>query len=140
MLETLKIIHFLGLILGIGGGIANAIAATKLSGLPPQARPVVGGFRAALGKMSTIGLVLLWLTGISLLVSLDTDILLSDQTFLLKLAAVIVLTGFSVTANMTVMSARRSGKPPEPARMKKIGIGATVFGLLALVLAVLAFA
>lgn len=139
MLETLKIIHFLGLIMGIGGGMANALAASGLAAVPAGAHQIVGQFRASLGKMSTIGLIILWLSGIWMLLIAGADTLLDDRNFQLKLAAVIILTGFSIAANITVMQAKKAGGPPDAARMKLIGSGAMLFGLLALLMAVITF-
>jgi len=138
--EILKFTHILGVVLGIGGGLANAVAAAKLASLPPETGPIVGGFREALGKMSTLGLVFLWLSGIALIGVSGATGLLSDPIFLAKMAAVLVLTGFSIAANVTVISAKKAGGPPDMARMKLISQGALISGLLALVLAVVTFA
>ena len=139
MLEILKLLHFIGIILGIGGGLANAISAVRLAGLPPETGPIVGGFRQTLGKMSTIGLVILWLSGIALIINQKDAGLLSDTLFLLKLGAVIVLSGFSIAANITVISAKKAGGPPDAKRMENLGKGALLSGTVALVLAVLVF-
>ncbi len=44
MLEALKLVHFFGFILGIGGGVANAVAAAKLTGIPPEVVQLSAGF------------------------------------------------------------------------------------------------
>jgi hypothetical protein len=92
-----------------------------------------------LGKISTAGLILLWLSGIALISIYADASLLSNSVFQLKLAAVIVLSGFSIAANLTVISAKKAGTPPNAARMKSISMGATIFGTLALILAVITF-
>ncbi len=139
MFETLKIIHFLGLILAFAGGIGNMVAGMKLSAIPPEGAPLVGAFRFTLGGISTVGLVLLWLTGIWM-VSLNYGwAIFSDNNFVLKFAAVLIVTGFSIAANITVVRARKAAAPPDAARMKMLGQGALFFAFLALILAVLSF-
>jgi hypothetical protein len=139
MLELLKFIHFFGLIIGIGGGIANAMAAKRLASVPSEARPMVGMFRESLGKLSTAGLILLWLSGLAMVAIYRGSGIFSDPAFSLKMAAVIVLTGFSVAANVTVAQAKKAGGPPDMQRMKIVSMGALTFGLLALLLAVIQF-
>jgi len=139
MLELLKFVHFFGLIIGIGGGIANAVAAKRLALVPPEARPIIGMYRESLGKLSTAGLILLWLSGLAMVALYRGSGIFSDPTFSLKMAAVVVLTGFSVAANMTVAQAKKAGGPPDAQRMKMISMGALTFGVLALLLAVIQF-
>ena len=139
MFETLKIIHFSGLILAFAGGIGNMVAGMKLSTIPPEGAPAVGAFRFALGRISTLGLILLWLTGIWMVSLNDGWAIFSDLTFVLKFAAVLVVTGFSIAANITVARATKADTPPDSARMKMIGQGALFFAFLALILAVLSF-
>ncbi len=139
MLELLKIIHFIGIIMGIGAGMANMLAGRGLAGVPRDAMPIVGRFRQGLGKMSTLGLILLWISGIILVKTQGGADIIAVPAFKLKLAAVVVLTGFSIAANYTVFQAKRAGSPPDAERMKKISLGAMIFGLLALAMAVFAF-
>ena len=62
-----------------------------------------------------------------------------SPTFLLKIAAVIVLTIFSIMANLTVSQAKKAGIPPDASRMKQLGIGSQAMAVLAIILAVFAF-
>jgi hypothetical protein len=101
--------------------------------------PTLGEFRLFLGKLSTIGLVLLWLTGLSMIAATSGTNALSSPAFLLKLAAVIVLTVFSIMANMTVAQAKKAGTAPDAIRMKRLGLGSQAMAVLALIFAVAAF-
>ncbi len=139
MLTLLKIVHFAGLIMGFAGGIANAMAGKRLQGMPPEAMPRVQAFQEALGKLSAIGLLLLWLSGIAIIWGWRGLAVFDDWVFNLKIAAVVVLTGFSLTASVTTARAKKAGTPPDPDRMRKIGMGAMSFGTLALILAVINF-
>jgi uncharacterized membrane protein len=140
MFETLKIFHLLGLILAFAGGIGNMFAGMKLSAIPPEGARAVGGFRISLGKLSTMGLILLWLTGVWMVATNGGWSVFDDLTFVLKFAAVLVVTGFSIAANITVARARKAATPPDAARMKMIGQGAMLFALVAMILAVITFA
>lgn len=138
MLELVKIIHFLSFSAAIGAGLANVMAGYRLMSLPPEAMPRIGAFRLRLGLIATIGLGLLWLTGLWL-IALEGSSVLSNGLFLLKLLVVIALTAVSVLANMTILKARRAGTPPDAARMKLLGHAGPALAVLALILAVLAF-
>lgn len=139
MSELLIVIHFLSFSVAIGAGVANLALGARLTGFPPSAMPAIGGFRLFLGKLSTVGLILLWLTGITLIASTKGMAVFENAAFLWKLAAVIVLTGFSIMANMTVAQAKKAGGPPDANRMKRLGIGSQAMAILALILAVVAF-
>lgn len=139
MLELLKIIHFLSFAVAIGAGVANLSLGARMATFPPQAMPPLGGFRLFLGQLSTIGLVLLWLTGLSLIAATSGAGALANPAFLLKLVAVIVLTVFSVMANLTVLQAKKAGTPPDATRMKRLGMGSQAMAVLALAFAVIAF-
>ena len=138
MAELLKIIHFLSFSAAIGAGIASIMAGRRLVPLPADAMPKAVAYRLALGKVSTIGLALLWLTGIWLIALAGTAVF-SNLLFLLKLAAVVLLTAISVMANFTIINAKKAGVPPDPARMKLLVHAGPAVAVLALILAVLAF-
>lgn len=138
MLELIKIIHFLSFAVAIGAGVANIMAGRRLIPLPAEAMPKLGAYRMALGKITTICLGLLWITGIGL-IFLAGGAVFSNGWFLLKLAVVIGLTAISVLANLTIINARKAGTPPDAARMKLLGHAGPAVAVLALILAVLAF-
>ena len=138
MLELLKIIHFLSFSAAIGVGLANIMAGRRLLPLPVEAMPKAGAYRMALGKVTTVCLALLWLSGIGLIAMVGTEVF-SNGLFLLKLAVVVVLTVISTIANLTIINARKAGAPPDAARMKRLGHAGPGVAILALILAVLAF-
>jgi len=139
VLELLKAIHFLSFSIAIGAGVSNLFLGARLAAFPPQAMPALGGYRLLLGKLSTLGLILLWLTGISMVAATGGMGVLDNQAFLWKLAAVVVLTVLSVAANLTVFKAKKAGRPPDANRMKHLGVGSQAMAILALILAVAAF-
>ena len=139
MVELLKIIHFLSFSVAIGAGVANLTLGARLASFPPEVMPTLGGFRLFLGKLSTIGLILLWVTGLLMIAATNGAVTLDSVAFLLKLAAVMVLTGFSVLANLTVAQAKKAGTPPDATRMKNLAVGSQAMAVLAVILAVVAF-
>lgn len=138
MLELIRIIHFLSFSIAIGAGVANIMAGRRLVPLPAEAMPKLGAYRMAIGKLSTVCLALLWITGIGLIFAAGTSVF-ANGWFLLKLAAVLLLTAISVLANLTVIKARKAGTPPDPARMKLLGHAGPAVAVLIVILAVMAF-
>ena len=57
----LKSLHILALALGLGGGVANAIAA-RLARSRPEAAPAFGARQKRIGMVSVGALVVLWIT------------------------------------------------------------------------------
>lgn len=131
MLALLKILHFLALAVGLGGGIANAIVGARTA----QARQVGGPIQAALGRASLGALIVLWITGVWMAVAAH-DLSSLGVWFWVKMAAVLALTAGAVAARVEM---RRPG-PDTPRRMKLLGMAMTGSSTLAVVFAVLAFA
>jgi hypothetical protein len=139
LFHILLIIHFLSFAAAIGAGLANMAAGIKLTAMPPDAMPGIAGFRMSLGKMSTVGLILLWLTGVGLVTQIHGWAVFSNMMFLMKLVTVIGLTVLSAMANMAVIPARKSGTPPDIEKMKRLGMASQALAVLALIFAVFAF-
>ena len=139
MFELLKIVHFLSFSVAIGAGVSNLALGARLATFPSEAMPTLGAFRLLLGKLSTVGLALLWITGLLMTAGSWGAGIYGTPAFLGKLAAVLVLTGFSIMANLTVAQAKRAGAAPDPLRMKRLAQGALTMAVLAVILAVVAF-
>jgi len=91
------------------------------------------------GKLSTAGLVFLWLTGLRMIAAKSGTSVFERQAFLWKLAAMVLLAVFSIFANLTVSQAKKAGTPPDAVRMKRLGIGSQSMAVLAMIFAVTAF-
>lgn len=139
MLEFLKIIHFLSFSVAIGAGVANIIVGLRIGTLPPAALPQIGAIRLSFGKASTIGLILLWISGIAMVFGAGVGETFSNFTFLIKLAAVLQLSYISVLANLALARARAAGRPPNAGWMTILGKSATVTAAVTVMLAVVAF-
>ncbi len=131
MLALLKIVHFLALAIGLGGGIANAIIGAKIT----TREPAMGGpVQKLIGRLSFGALILLWITGLWMLFGYYGFANLS-LWFWVKILAVLGLTAAGVSAQLTML---KPG-PDTPAKMKRLGMIMTGSASLAVVFAVLAF-
>jgi uncharacterized membrane protein len=139
MIQFLKIIHFMSLAVGIGGGAANFVIAFRGRTVEPAVRPILGGIGAAIGRMGAVAILLLWLSGIGLVYLAQDGWSNLSAAFWIKLAFVVLLTLISLTANTLVVRARRSGTPPPAPVMARLGQAAALSGLLIVIFAVIAF-
>ncbi|MCG6882875.1 MAG: hypothetical protein LJE62_03865 [Silicimonas sp.] len=131
MFALLKIVHFLALAIGLGGGIANAIVGAKITSRDPAMGAPV---QKLIGRLSFGALILLWVTGLWMLFGYYG---FSDLSlwFWVKILAALGLTAAGVTAQLAML---KPG-PETPAKMKKLGMIMTGAATLAVILAVLAF-
>ncbi|MCP5085768.1 MAG: hypothetical protein GY952_03040 [Rhodobacteraceae bacterium] len=139
MYEILKAIHFLSFSIGIGGGVANALLGAKLAQAEPETAVKFAPVARLVGRLSFLGLILLWLTGGAML-SLAYDGWTGlPVMFWIKIGCVVVLTVAATLAQLMVLGAQVRKRPPNPARMAKLGMVITGSAVLAVVFAVLAF-
>ena len=139
MHEALKMLHFLGIIMGVGAGMAGLAVAQIMAGAPPEAMAKVGKLRQTLVAISTTGLILLWLSGLTLAFAYYGMGIFADPWFSTKLLGVLVLTAISLVANLSLLQGHRNGTPPPAARMKALTLWSVVFGLFCVALAVITF-
>jgi hypothetical protein len=130
MLAALKIVHFLSLAVGLGGGIANGIVGARVSSRDPSLGAPV---QKLIGRFSFAALLLLWVTGIWMGRDLYA---LSDFGiwFWLKILAVLALTAAAITAQASQLR-----NTATPRQTKLLGMVMTATASLAVVFAVLAF-
>jgi hypothetical protein len=132
----LKSLHILALALGLGGGVANAIAA-RLARSRPEAAPAFGALQKRIGMVSVGALVVLWITG-PWMAGLVYGAAL-PLSFWLKMLAVLGLTAMTVLMQVEARRAARAARAPDAARMAGLGAGAGLFSILAVILAVISF-
>lgn len=139
MIVTLKIIHFLALAIGIGGGVANGLIGMRLAKADAALRPVLTGIQATLGKLGLLSIVLLWVTGVALTYLLYDGWANLPPSFWLKIIFVVILTGLLARLGMVSAKARRSNQPPPGKTLALLGQMATLSSVLIVVFAALAF-
>mgnify|MGYP000081723161 FL=1 len=140
MIAFVKFLHFWALAIGIGGGMANMLAAPIARAADPAAKPFLAKLQRRIGQMGAGAILVLWITGIWLVAALYPALGGLPLLFWAKIAAVVVLTYFSARGQILSLRAMRGGPAPDPSVMRKIGMGGAASALAALALAVAAFA
>jgi hypothetical protein len=138
VIATLKILHFLAFSIGIGGGLANMLAGMIGKRSDAAAKPALGKLQARIGLASALALVVLWITGVWLIVARYPQIGALPLSFWLKMAAVLALTAAAGKLQLNALAAGQAGTPPPPSQ-KWLGMLATFFAVLAVVFAAIAF-
>lgn len=138
MFATLKIVHLLSLILGLGLGIASLFIAARAANVDSALKPVLGRMQLINGRISFLCLIVLWITGIAMfrMHHGEAEIQLS---FALKMAAVIVMTVAGATAQFFAFKAIQANQPPPANIMGPLAKTIVAAGVLAVIMAVLAF-
>lgn len=138
MQETLLILHFLGLAMGLTVPFSNIVMAGLIAKAQPSERPILGRFPFAVAAVGNIGLALLWTTGPALLFAKYGGFSGVPWQFHAKLAAVIVLT---LGVGFIHMNKRKAlaGDTAAMARIQNTAKLTMVSALTALVFAVLTF-
>jgi uncharacterized membrane protein len=135
---TLVILHFLGLALGFSTGFANMAMAGAIAKAAPAERPVLARFAPAMARIGAVGLVLLWITGIAIVKTRYGSFAILPQPFLIKIAAVVLLT-MAVGYIHVLMPRAQRGDAAAAARIQLIGKLTGPLGLIAIIFAVITF-
>ena len=134
----LVIVHFIGLALGFSSGFGNMVLAGLIAKAPPQEKPVLGRVAPALGRLGVIGLVLLWSSGIAIVMTRYGGFAILPQPFIYKLTAVVLLTLTVIYINVLQPRAQR-GDAAAMARIQTLGRLSGPLSLLAVIFAVITF-
>jgi hypothetical protein len=137
--EVLLILHFLGLALGFSSSFGNAVMSVVITRAEPADKPVLGRVPPLMSRLGSVGLTLLWLTGLALVYTKWGGFATLPWPFFAKLSAVVLLTVAVVYAHR-LQGLIRKGDAGAMARIQTVGKLAMTFALVALVFAVLAFA
>lgn len=134
----LVIVHFVGLAMGLGSGFAQMVMAGLMAKAAPADRAVLARFPPAMGRVGVIGLVLLWLTGLSILWTRYGTFSILPTTFIYKLVAVLMLT-LCVIAIQVLQPRAQQGDAAALARMQRLGRMTGPLALIAIIFAVITF-
>jgi uncharacterized protein with PQ loop repeat len=137
MSDVLLIFHFVGLMLGAGGGLGSTVAMGYANSLSEQKAKTVRGLGPILARMSLAGVVIMWLTGIWLLLT-RYDITALPVMFWFKIGFVLLLTVAAVSIEMTYARVK-AGNAKAAALLPSLGPMAGISSLMAVIFAVLAF-
>jgi predicted ferric reductase len=135
---VLLILHFLGLAMGLSVSIGNMVMAGVMARATAPEKGVLARFPPALSKVGKTGLVILWVTGLTMAYTKWNGIAAMPWTFHVKLTAVVLLT--VVVGYISMLEARiKRGDAAAAARIPAVGGVALLCALTAVVFAVITF-
>lgn len=134
----LVIVHMVGLAMGFGSGFAQMVMAGLMSKATPAEKGVLGRFPPAMGRVGVIGLVLLWISGYSIVMYRYGSFAILPQTFIYKLIAVVLLT-LAVIAIQVLQRRMQAGDASAMAKMQTLGRLTGPLSLIAIIFAVITF-
>lgn len=138
-LDVLLILHFVGLMLGAGGGIGSTVVMRHALSLPQDQGDIIRGAGPALSGMSMTGLILMLVTGFALwAIKYELAFASMPAMFWIKMAFVTTLTIASILIQLAHRDVKR-GNAAAAARLPRFGPMAGISSLLAVLFAVLAF-
>lgn len=91
-MRALVMLHFLGLAMGFATGFGNMVMAGVMAKASPDERRALAKFPPAIARVGDVGLVLLWLTGLTLVFMKWGGFGSLPGLFHAKLTAVVVMT------------------------------------------------
>jgi hypothetical protein len=141
MYETLLVLHFVGLALGVGTGFANLTLGIATRELAPPERAQFFLRAFALGKNGSIGLALLLVTGIGMMLmrGVSATMAWGGPAFHWKLALIVLLIGAFGYLQVLIKRAKQQGGGPVMAQIPKAGQTVLAISLAIVVAAVIAF-
>jgi hypothetical protein len=136
--NTLLVLHFLGLSLGLSTGFANMVMAGLIAKAAPQEKPVLRRFPPAMARVGAIGLVLLWGSGIAIVLTRYGSFAILPRPFIVKLIAVVLLTAAVAYIHVLIPKAQ-GGDAAAMARIEVLGKATGPLALIAIIFAVITF-
>lgn len=136
--NTLVILHFIGLTMGLSTGFANMVMAGIIRKASPAEIPALARFGPAMSRIGAVGLALLWVTGIAIVKTRYGSFSVLPQPFLIKLAAVVLLT-LMVGYMHVLMPRAQKGDAAAMARIQTLGKATGPLAIIAIIFAVITF-
>ena len=137
-IRALVVLHFLGLAMGFSTGFGNMVMAGIMAKATPDERRTLSKFPPAIARVGDIGLVLLWVTGLTLVFMKWGGFGEMPGLFHAKLTAVVLMTlgiGFVHSQAKGIAA----GDPGSIARAQTAGKIIFVLAVTAVTLAVWTF-
>ena len=138
MNQFILFLHFVGLMMGAAGGFGSAVIMRRALALPADEAKVVRGLGPILANVATVGLSLLWVTGLILVWSKWDGFGNLPKLFWVKAVFTVSLTVMHGLVLMTYAEIRK-GNVALAARLPKLGPMGGISALLAVLFAALAF-
>ena len=136
--NLLVVLHFVGLGMGMSVGFANMVMAGVIGKAAPAEKGVLGRFPPAMSKFGVAGLVLMWVSGISIVMTRYGRFDILPRTFVYKLVAFVLLT-LSVAYIEFLYARVKKGDTAALATIQLVGRFTGIFSLAAIIFAVITF-
>lgn len=128
--------HLIGMILWVGGSALAAMIAAAAAREGQAGRATIAAARRAVLMLSTPGMVLTWLAGLSYLIPNFTTIYAKAGWMHGKLTLVVILSGMSGMLTSHLRKAAAGTKPASPGLLGGLGLGFVVLGAVIVFLAI----
>jgi len=138
MRNIMLMIHFIGLAMGVGTGLANMFLGMAASRMEKPEAQKFALKTLVLGKMGLIGIILLVISG-GYLMTPFWKILENMPVLITKLALVLVLIIFLVIIKFNAGKAQKGDPEKYLKRLRALGMVTLFLGLAIIVLAVFSF-
>ena len=136
--QLLLVLHFLGLAMAMSASFANFTMMGLMQKAAASERDVLARFPPAMSRVGRLGLVLLWITGLTLLYTRWGGFGSVPWQFHVKFTAVLALT--LIVGWIQVLERRmKAGDRTVGAKLPMLGRIAALFALTIIIFAVLAF-
>lgn len=136
--EVLLILHFVGLAMGLAVPFSSMVMQGLVAKAAPPEQPVLMRFPFAMSRVGDIGLMLLLVTGVTMVFTKYGGFAIMPWQFHVKLAAVALLVAL-VGYIHVLMGKARKGDAAAAARIPIVGRVTFLLALIAVVFGVLTF-
>ncbi len=136
--QTLMVVHFLGLAMGLSTGFANMVMAGLIAKAAPNDKAVLSRFAPAMSRVGVIGLAMLWASGVAIVLTRYGTFSILPRPFIAKLTAVVLLTIAVAYINLLMPKAQR-GDAAAQARIQTLGKLTAPLAVIAIIFAVISF-
>jgi hypothetical protein len=136
--QTLMVIHFLGLAMGLSTGFANMVMAGLVAKAAPNEKAVLSRFPPAMSRIGAVGLAMLWGSGLAIVYTRYGTFSILPRPFIVKLAAVVLLTLAVIYIHVLMPRAQR-GDAAAMARIQTFGKLTGPLAIIAIIFAVITF-
>ncbi len=124
--------------MGFAASFGNAVMAGIVAKAAPQEKPVLGRFPPAMVRFGSIGILLLWVTGLTMVFTKWGGFAVLPWQFHAKLTAVVLLT-LNLGNIHRIMAKIRKGDAAAAASLPTAGRIGMVLAITAVIFAVLTF-
>jgi hypothetical protein len=137
--DVLLALHFIGLMMGAGGGLGSTIVMAQAGKMPAEDGRIVSRVGPAMARVSAIGLAIMLATGFGMMfVKYQGQFGAMPATFWWKMAFVATLTVAVGLIEMTYAQVKK-GNVAAAARLPRIGPMAGLSAFLATIIAAFTF-